>query len=228
VPVGDVNHAVCFLEKQVQELKLLEILVRGDRRRTGIATVSDKPEVVTSRTVRDLREPQPEGALWECGDALRTLLERGADNALDLAQMVVVARPAGRNSDLVDRQGRVVRKPLGIRRPVVDTSSDHGLEQLVAEQRTSLARHQQRSGNRRSKTPMRVTERGQITIPKRLRDELGIGAGSEVEFARSDDAIVIRKVRTGKTRGQHVAERLRRRGDVALTTDEIMALTRGG
>ena len=38
---------------------------------------------------------------------------------------------------------------------------------------------------------MRVTEKGQVTIPKALRDELGIGAGSEVTFERSDDGIVI-------------------------------------
>ncbi|MEX1008288.1 MAG: AbrB/MazE/SpoVT family DNA-binding domain-containing protein [Acidimicrobiia bacterium] len=75
---------------------------------------------------------------------------------------------------------------------------------------------------------MRVTEKGQVTIPKELRDELGIGAGSEVDFERSDDTIVIRKATDGPSRGRRLAERLRGRGDVAMTTDEIMALTRGG
>ncbi|MGI8794139.1 MAG: AbrB/MazE/SpoVT family DNA-binding domain-containing protein, partial [Acidimicrobiales bacterium] len=70
-------------------------------------------------------------------------------------------------------------------------------------------------------------EKGQVTIPKGLRDELGIGAGTEVEFERRDDVIVVRKVE-GLTRGRALAERLRGRGDVAMTTDEIMALTRGG
>jgi AbrB family looped-hinge helix DNA binding protein len=74
---------------------------------------------------------------------------------------------------------------------------------------------------------MRVTEKGQITIPKDLRDALGIGAGSEVEFERHDDAIVVRKVSQGPTRGSRLAARLRGRGDVRMTTDEIMALTRG-
>ena len=43
---------------------------------------------------------------------------------------------------------------------------------------------------------MRVTEKGQVTIPKELRDALGIGAGTEVEFEveRSDDTIVERPV----------------------------------
>ena len=74
---------------------------------------------------------------------------------------------------------------------------------------------------------MRVTEKGQVTIPKHLRDEFGIGAGSEVVFERADDSIVIRKA-AAPSRGRRLAERLRGRGDVPLTTDEIMALTRGG
>ena len=73
---------------------------------------------------------------------------------------------------------------------------------------------------------MRVTEKGQVTIPKELRDALGIGAGTEVEFTRADDAIVVRKVDGGPTRGARLVERLRGRGDVRLSTDEIMALTR--
>ena len=74
---------------------------------------------------------------------------------------------------------------------------------------------------------MRVTEKGQVTIPKDLRDALGIGAGTEVEFERNDDTIVVRKTNTAPGRGRQFVERLRGRGDVAMTTDEIMALTRG-
>lgn len=73
---------------------------------------------------------------------------------------------------------------------------------------------------------MRVTEKGQVTIPKELRDALGIGAGTEVEFERADDTIVVRKVDGGVTRGRQLVERLRGRGDVRLSTAEIMALTR--
>jgi AbrB family looped-hinge helix DNA binding protein len=73
---------------------------------------------------------------------------------------------------------------------------------------------------------MRVTEKGQVTIPKELRDALGIGAGTEVEFERRKDAIVVRKSTSAPSRGRRLAERLRGRGDVAMTTDEIMALTR--
>jgi AbrB family looped-hinge helix DNA binding protein len=73
---------------------------------------------------------------------------------------------------------------------------------------------------------MRVGEKGQVTIPKELRDELGIGAGSEVDFERADDTIVIRKAEDGPGRGSRLVEQLRGRGDVAMSTDEIMALTR--
>lgn len=73
---------------------------------------------------------------------------------------------------------------------------------------------------------MRVTEKGQVTIPKELRDALGIGAGTDVEFERRKDALVLRKARVSSGRGTRLAERLRGRGDVDMTTDQIMALTR--
>lgn len=74
---------------------------------------------------------------------------------------------------------------------------------------------------------MRVTEKGQVTIPKDLRDALGIGAGTEVEFERRNDTIVVRKSVRQPTHGRRLAKRLEGRGDVDMTTDEIMALTRG-
>ncbi|MBA3287454.1 MAG: AbrB/MazE/SpoVT family DNA-binding domain-containing protein [Acidimicrobiia bacterium] len=73
---------------------------------------------------------------------------------------------------------------------------------------------------------MRVTEKGQVTIPKEIRDALGIGAGTEVEFEQRKDAVVVRKSKARRSRGTRLAERLRGRGDVEMTTDEIMALTR--
>ncbi len=73
---------------------------------------------------------------------------------------------------------------------------------------------------------MRVTEKGQVTIPKELRDALGIGAGTEVQFELRKDTIVLSKSDRGPSRGRQLAERLKGRGDVAMTTDEIMALTR--
>lgn len=44
---------------------------------------------------------------------------------------------------------------------------------------------------------MQVTEKGQVTIPKRLRDAAGILPGSQVSFALDGGKIIIRKVGTG-------------------------------
>ena len=40
---------------------------------------------------------------------------------------------------------------------------------------------------------MRVTEKGQVTIPKPIRDRLGINPGSEVEFVERDSVVVLEK-----------------------------------
>lgn len=43
--------------------------------------------------------------------------------------------------------------------------------------------------------PHTVSEKGQVTIPKQLRDRLGIVAGTELEFSEDDGRLVARKVR---------------------------------
>ncbi|MCG6114638.1 MAG: AbrB/MazE/SpoVT family DNA-binding domain-containing protein [Mesorhizobium sp.] len=40
---------------------------------------------------------------------------------------------------------------------------------------------------------MRVTSKGQVTIPKHIRDRLGIEPGSEVEFVETDEVVVLEK-----------------------------------
>lgn len=75
----------------------------------------------------------------------------------------------------------------------------------------------------------RITSKGQVTIPKEIRDELGLLPGTEVEFVRKGQEIQVRKLSGGRTRGDEIVEHLRKAsgGDIPLTTDEIMALTRG-
>jgi len=73
---------------------------------------------------------------------------------------------------------------------------------------------------------MRVTSKGQVTIPQEVRRRLGIEPGSEVEFQVVDN--VVRLVRRPEGSGAALVRRMRGRGQVSMTTDEIMALTRGG
>ena len=72
---------------------------------------------------------------------------------------------------------------------------------------------------------MRISAKGQITIPIELREALGLLPDTEVEFERAGDSVRIRKARR-KRRGQVIVTRLRGRGSVRLSTDQIMALTR--
>lgn len=71
---------------------------------------------------------------------------------------------------------------------------------------------------------MRVTSKGQVTIPQEVRRRLGIEPGSEVDFQIDDDAV--RLVPRSKGRGAALVAQLRGRR-ILLSTDEIMALTRG-
>jgi AbrB family looped-hinge helix DNA binding protein len=74
---------------------------------------------------------------------------------------------------------------------------------------------------------MRITSKGQVTIPRDIRDALGLVPSSEVEFVRDGRRVWLRKRKPGKARGEALVTRLRGRAQSAMSTDEIMALTRG-
>jgi AbrB family looped-hinge helix DNA binding protein len=76
---------------------------------------------------------------------------------------------------------------------------------------------------------MRVTTKGQVTIPQDIRERLGILPHSEVEFDVVGDSVRIRKKKGSKTRGQLLIEHMRRahKPMPGMTTDQIMAMTRG-
>lgn len=74
---------------------------------------------------------------------------------------------------------------------------------------------------------MRVTSKGQVTIPQEIRERLGLLPDTEVEFIAERNAVRIVKARGGARRGRRVVERLRGRATVSMSTSEIMALTRG-
>jgi AbrB family looped-hinge helix DNA binding protein len=75
---------------------------------------------------------------------------------------------------------------------------------------------------------MRIGAKGQVTIPIEIREKIGLLPDTEVEFEIDGNAVRIRRARTRKgSRGERLVERIRGRATVAMTTDEIMALTRG-
>ena len=76
-----------------------------------------------------------------------------------------------------------------------------------------------------SEAAMRITSKGQVTIPLEVRERLGLLPNTEVEFTIRGDAALLTKA-GARRRGPALVEHLRGRGDGALTTDQIMALTR--
>jgi AbrB family looped-hinge helix DNA binding protein len=72
-----------------------------------------------------------------------------------------------------------------------------------------------------------LTAKGQVTIPKPIRDRLGIGPGSMVEFGIALDGRVVLTRADQRAPPESRFGRLRGRATAGLTTEQIMALTRG-
>ena len=72
----------------------------------------------------------------------------------------------------------------------------------------------------------RATRKGQVTIPKRVRDYLGVEPGSVIEFEVAPDGRIV-LVNAGAKPEPSRFERIRGTATVTMTTDEIMALLRG-
>jgi antitoxin PrlF len=76
--------------------------------------------------------------------------------------------------------------------------------------------------------PTIVTSKGQVTVPKSVRDYLGLKAGSAVSFERlANGDIVLRPVKRRAKARATVFAKLRGRPSVRVKTEEILALTRG-
>ena len=76
---------------------------------------------------------------------------------------------------------------------------------------------------------MRITSKGQVTIPAEIRERAGLLPPTEVDFAFDGEVVRMfpAAVRHNEGRGARLVAHLRGSGDVAMSTDEIMALTRG-
>ncbi len=72
---------------------------------------------------------------------------------------------------------------------------------------------------------MRVTVKGQVTIPQHIRKKLGITPETEVDFVEENGRVYLVK-KKGSDVTKRRFSRLRGVANVKMTTDEIMALTR--
>lgn len=76
--------------------------------------------------------------------------------------------------------------------------------------------------------PTNLTSKGQVTVPKSVREYLGLKPGSAVTFERMASGEVV--LRPAKRRAKGVSSafaKLRGRATVRMKTHEILALTRG-
>ncbi|MCZ6794063.1 MAG: AbrB/MazE/SpoVT family DNA-binding domain-containing protein [Planctomycetota bacterium] len=74
---------------------------------------------------------------------------------------------------------------------------------------------------------MRVTSKGQVTIPIEIRERFGFVPDTDVEFVvQGKNTVILRKAKSSGRRGRSLVEKLRGKATVRLSTDEILALTR--
>ena len=76
---------------------------------------------------------------------------------------------------------------------------------------------------------MRITTKGQVTVPQNIRQKFGFLPETEVEFCVEGNKVYLRKSKISAkkpSRDKGIVSKLRGRGDVKLSTDQILALTR--
>lgn len=75
---------------------------------------------------------------------------------------------------------------------------------------------------------MRITTKGQVTIPQEIREDLGFLPHTEIDFIVEGASIRLVKAEPAgdASRGRTIVDGLRGRSDVGMSTDEILALTR--
>lgn len=77
------------------------------------------------------------------------------------------------------------------------------------------------------RTAGKMTSQGRVTVPKWVRDILGIGPGSKLTFDLTRHGEVLLRAEARKPDMPSRFARLRGCATVKMRTDEILALTRG-
>jgi AbrB family looped-hinge helix DNA binding protein len=85
-----------------------------------------------------------------------------------------------------------------------------------------------KSVNSESSTKVRITSKGQVTIPHELRERFGLLPKTEVEFVVTPDGRELRLLKSAKPsgRGRALIKRMRGRGTGERSTDELLKLMR--
>lgn len=73
---------------------------------------------------------------------------------------------------------------------------------------------------------MRITQKGQVTIPQYIREQLGLLPNTEVEFVLEGDRVYVRKKDDEPRRGREMVEHMRGKSRAGMSTEKIMQLTR--
>jgi AbrB family looped-hinge helix DNA binding protein len=75
---------------------------------------------------------------------------------------------------------------------------------------------------------MKITNKGQVTIPVEIRERFGLHPNTEVDFQIQLNSVRLVKAnrKRAQRRGADVIKRLAGKGNVRMTTDQILALTR--
>jgi AbrB family looped-hinge helix DNA binding protein len=73
---------------------------------------------------------------------------------------------------------------------------------------------------------MRVTSKGQVTIPLPIRERMGLLPDTEIEFNIEGERVFLKKAKGKSSRGKDIVNRIRGKAIAGMSTNEIMALTR--
>jgi AbrB family looped-hinge helix DNA binding protein len=74
---------------------------------------------------------------------------------------------------------------------------------------------------------MRITSKGQVTIPQDIREKAGFLPHTRVEFVLRRGSVSLRRSRDGAGRGEKIVRHMRGKATIKMSTEQIMALTRG-
>jgi AbrB family looped-hinge helix DNA binding protein len=74
---------------------------------------------------------------------------------------------------------------------------------------------------------MRITSKGQITIPIEIREKMGFLSDTDVDFEVVNGKVYLKRAGSQTRRSRNLIARMRGKATIKMTTDDIMTMTRG-